>query len=229
MRRAALVILLSLIVLLSARSIRLSGFHKPAKVTPSVTRHVLDTSILKSGDIILRRGRGVISDMMAVASAHDKRFSHAGILQEVDSAWYVVHMIGGEGVKQDGLRFDRIQDFISDANASDWAVYRLTESDSVRQALQCEIGRLRGTRPSFDSNFNWDTEDSYYCTELVSKVYGKASQGRISLPLTYFQGSNGTFDIFNGFFSMKYSFLLMTLYNKLPQIYRQSTRIKCQI
>lgn len=188
MRRAALVILLLLTLLFTVRTIGLSGSHQAVKVSTKVLSKPLDTSPLKSGDIIMRRGRGVISDMLAVSSVHDKRFSHAGILQPVGSTWFVVHMIGGEGVKQDGLRFDRVQDFISEANASDWAVYRLTDSDSIRQALQGEIDRLRQTKPAFDSRFSWETDDSYYCTELVSKAYSRASQGRISLPLTYFQG-----------------------------------------
>lgn len=147
-----------------------------------------DPSLLKEGDVVLRAGKGPISGLLQKMSLHDRSFSHAGILLDSCGKWFVLHMYGGQGTKCSDLRFDPLETFCSSGNSDSNAVFRLTDSDSLRACIATECRRLMCRPPRFDSRFDLATDDQLYCTELVYKVYRRASRDGISLPLTEFAG-----------------------------------------
>ena len=148
----------------------------------------LDTSRWCDGDVILRKGRGVISDVLRYCSLHDRTFSHAGLLFRVGNRWQVFHILGGEGAVNDGVSWEPINQFCSVDQADTVAVFRLTDDASVRDSLLTVCRAITLRHPSFDTRFDLATNDQLYCTELVALVYRQASRGKISLPLTDFSG-----------------------------------------
>ena len=139
---------------------------------------------LKEGDIILRKGKGLISELLSETALEDQTFSHAGILLKFGNQWMVCHAIGGESNPAQGVQLESINDFTSRHVADSIAVfrYRLKPGEVDLLKLRC-VEYIRMKVP-FDSQFDYADDNALYCTEMVSKVFNYASKGRISLPLT---------------------------------------------
>ena len=139
---------------------------------------------LKDGDIILRKGKGLISELLSKTALVDQTFSHAGILLKFGNQWMVCHAIGGESNPAQGVQLESINDFTSRHVADSIAVfrYRLKPGEVDLLKLRC-VEYIRMKVP-FDSQFDYADDNALYCTEMVSKVFNYASKGRISLPLT---------------------------------------------
>lgn len=148
----------------------------------------IDCSDLKNGDVILRKGRGFISDVLRNFSLHDRTFSHAGILFKVGSSWNVFHIEGGDGSAVDGVRWEPVQDFCNPMVSDAVAVFRITDEDAVRASLLDVCVEMTHRHPTFDTRFDLSSLDRLYCTELVALAFRQASRGGISLPLTSISG-----------------------------------------
>ncbi|MFM2206737.1 MAG: hypothetical protein RL213_712 [Bacteroidota bacterium] len=148
--------------------------------------HVPDTSLLRQGDIILRCGKGVISDIFLRMSLHDRSFSHAGVLCRDEGKWTVLHMLESESGRE--LFSESLYDYCSDSKADSIAVFRLTESADTVEKVMDACQALKRNPPVFDERFDLGSDSELYCTELVYKVYRSASSGLISLPLTEIAG-----------------------------------------
>lgn len=144
--------------------------------------------LLKNGDVILRKGRGIISDGLRRMARQDASFSHAGIVVKSDSGWNVVHCLGGEGAVRDGVLIDPLSDFCSNSTADSIAVVRLSDLPELQDAVAFHAAGLARKAIRFDTDFSLETENDLYCTELIYRVYLHCSRGKISLPLTRFAG-----------------------------------------
>jgi len=55
-----------------------------------------EKNMLRSGDLIFRHGRGMVSATLLEASQTEKRYSHAGVISIEQGEVYVYHCIGGD-------------------------------------------------------------------------------------------------------------------------------------
>lgn len=55
-----------------------------------------DVSLLHDGDIILRKGSGMISDFIAASMKDLLPYSHCGILVKENNEWKVIHSLARE-------------------------------------------------------------------------------------------------------------------------------------
>lgn len=168
--------------------VSLSTFHSEKPLTSIDHRLFPDTSCFQEGDVILRRGRGIISDMACEFSVHEKKYSHAGLLVRNTGHWSVLHVAGGEGAAFDGIRLEPLQQFLADSVATSFAVYRLSDDNSIRQNAIITALQYWRLHVLFDTDFDLSEDHKLYCTELIYQSYRKASSGKISLPLTTFTG-----------------------------------------
>jgi hypothetical protein len=175
------VILSAVILLACNRKVDTPGIQSVSSLS-----HTPDTALLREGDVILRCGKGVVSDIFQKMSLYDRSFSHAGVLCREAGEWMVLHMLQAESGSE--LFFESLNDYCSVSKADSIAVFRLTNSaDTVAKVMDlCRA--LKTNPPAFDDRFNLDSDDELYCTELVYKVYRSASSGLISLPLTEIAG-----------------------------------------
>lgn len=142
----------------------------------------------KEGDIVLRRGKSLISQLLRRMSLHDQTFSHAGILFKESGKWKVLHAIGGEGSKVDGIRSDDIETYCSVNETDTVAFFRVIGEPKLGQRIVRSALALRMDCTGFDTDFDLTTDDKLYCTEFVRKAIQNASHDRISLPLTVASG-----------------------------------------
>lgn len=146
------------------------------------------TFTLHEGDIVLRRGKSMISQLLRRTSLHDKTFSHAGIVYNDSGRWKVLHAIGGEGSSHDGVCSEDWEQFCSEKETDTVAVFRLTDDFRMAHQFVASAISLGKQCSGFDANFDLSTDNKLYCTELIQKAVYRASKGGISLPLTYISG-----------------------------------------
>ena len=123
---------------------------------------------LKTGDIVLRNGRGWISDFFRNTSLIKKEYSHAGIIIAGEHDTLVAHMIGGE--ISSGYRKETLASFCSDKKNSAYSIYRYDFLSGHEKQLEKYHEQAEEQSVKFDERFDLETDSAMYCTELIYKM-----------------------------------------------------------
>jgi len=123
---------------------------------------------LLDGDLVFRRGVDAIGRMV-LRYGDRPRFSHVGMVVRDAGETLVVHALPETPGNNGGVRVDRLVTFSSPLRAADIGYYRLGQ---LTPAQRREIHRflLEHIGTPFDLRFEYSTDDSMYCTELVLKA-----------------------------------------------------------
>ena len=136
----------------------------------------LDTGLLKTGDLIFRRGQSLASRLVLWADAQSV-YSNVGLVLMDGSRALVVHVVPAETAKDLALvRVESLANFIHVERASAISVRRLDHARARHYAsLAAAAARVyvREAVP-FDASFDLDSKDRLYCTELVWRAYLEA-------------------------------------------------------
>ena len=143
------------------------------------------TAILKTGDVVLRKGRGPYSYILANLNQVDKSYSHCGIVVVEHGYPFVYHSIGGEDNPDERMRRDSAVTFFSSKYNSDIAVARYTITDGEKDRLVSVIQAFYAAKPKFDLEFDFSTDDKLYCSEFISKALDKAMNDTSYIKKTY--------------------------------------------
>ena len=117
---------------------------------------------LKNGDVILRSGVGLWSELFRSRNTRDKRFSHVGIVCiGSDGICRVIHSEADDLTGSGEVFLDTLEHFVG--ASSDIGIGRLhiSDPDMLAEAARSFLGR------PFDWNFNGNDDSAVYCTELV--------------------------------------------------------------
>lgn len=128
---------------------------------------------LADGDLVLRTGNDVISELFAQLNQHNKTFSHCGILMKEDGHWMVYHAIGGEENPDEHMRRDPLEKFISRNHNLGYAVCRYPFNDEQVSSLHQIVDSMYTAGTRFDMQFNLGSDDRLYCAEMVYKAFNK--------------------------------------------------------
>lgn len=131
-------------------------------------------SQLRSGDLIFRHGRGIISNVLMSLGQREKKYSHAGIVSVENGNVFVYHAIGGEENISNKLRKDPLADFCNPADAHAFGVYRAGLNDSQINSVMILASAYYKNGLQFDTKFDLNTDDKMYCTEFVYKIFKQA-------------------------------------------------------
>ncbi|MBK7946808.1 MAG: hypothetical protein IPJ85_16550 [Flavobacteriales bacterium] len=128
-----------------------------------------EIELLEPGDIILRRGSGIVSDFIANVLKEPYDVSHCGIVAEHDSALWVIHSVSSSLSDFDGMQAHRLQAFVGQSKPGSVVVSRLrTELDRGPIATRAKE-YLRRQVP-FDHDFDLEDSTTIYCSELVWRI-----------------------------------------------------------
>ena len=137
---------------------------------------------LKEGDLLFQNtGTGEIDNAIkeVTATSFSKNYSHVGIAMQKDKKWFVVEAIPKEGICQTPLiqflsrnknKFNKSKTTVARLN-SDYQPY-------ISKAIAYGIERMY---IPYDEIFLWD-DDSYYCSELVYKMFSSQDLPAGSIP-----------------------------------------------
>lgn len=153
----------------------LGYWGRSAEASESALPYALDASevaLLEEGDIILRRGSGMVSDMIAKLLDEDYDLSHCGIVVQRDTTLYVVHAVSNNISEADGMQVHRLPEFIRQSQAGSVVVCRLRTTEDRSGIARDAIHYLQQAVP-FDHYFNLADSSSFYCSELPWHIIRK--------------------------------------------------------
>ncbi len=138
--------------------------------------------ILKQGDLLFQNtGTGLIDNAIkdVTATSFSKNYSHVGMAMQKDGQWFILEAIPKEGISQTPLNkfLNRNKNKF---NKSQTTVARLDNYYQSYIPKAIDYGLERINTP-YDEIFLWD-DDSYYCSELVYKMFSSQNIPRDSIP-----------------------------------------------
>ena len=127
---------------------------------------------LQNGDLIFRKGRSIESRIVLLSDG-DSEYSHVGLVYKHNRKTFVIHASPiEEGDKDDFIRMESIEDFVSEEKAVKFALYRVAGSlinfpeIACSYAFDCFLKKYR-----FDNRYDLKSNSKLYCTELIWKAY----------------------------------------------------------
>lgn len=135
-------------------------------------RTLVDTAVqrLRSGELVLRMGRGADSYLLCQFNTRDKSYSHCGIVMVEDGYPFVYHCIGGEDNPDERLRRDSASHFFSPAENLAIAIVDYGFDSDATHRLGAIARSYYERCPRFDLKFDLRTDDELYCAEFVYKA-----------------------------------------------------------
>ncbi|MGL4851657.1 MAG: YiiX/YebB-like N1pC/P60 family cysteine hydrolase [Phocaeicola sp.] len=136
------------------------------------TKEVATLSIpfsFEEGDIVTRRGRGLISNMVLFADKKGE-YSHIGLIIKKEEHLFVIHSVPDEdGV--DGIKCDSLTYFFNPDKALAGAAFRIELKQAEKQKLtEYALQKLKEELP-FDHHYNLNNDQAQYCTEFVWNAF----------------------------------------------------------
>jgi hypothetical protein len=145
------------------------------------------TDQLQEGDLLLREGTDFSSEQAKSFSIEDKTYSHAGIAVKEHHRWKVIHIVPDHYHIQDKVRMEGLDSFANPNDNASIALARYqldrTQVDSLTKYLRTQYER----QVIFDGNFDLDTDDAMYCSEMISKGLAFASGKKLQIESIRFQ------------------------------------------
>lgn len=154
----------------------MGGFAcKPAV---STDLFIYSTDSLQRGDIVLRRGYGMVSDLIVARLKDSVDLSHCGILS-IDStgSYKVIHSLSKSVSKFDGMQVCSLQEFVQDARPESLRAVRHKEIEGRLIEAQA-LAYLKQGIP-FDHAFNINDSSAFYCSELPIHIIYNLSGTRL--------------------------------------------------
>ncbi|HRP90995.1 MAG TPA: YiiX/YebB-like N1pC/P60 family cysteine hydrolase [Edaphocola sp.] len=138
---------------------------------------------IQNGDLALRLGNDITSNMLAALNTKDKRFSHVGICVEEEHRKYIYHIIGGEGNNDDYILKTPLDSFFNAENNLSFGYASTSLSTKEKEVLFQIIKKWQQEKITFDMDFDLQTDNKMYCSEMVAKALDYAVNG-LKVPST---------------------------------------------
>ncbi|GIM51541.1 YiiX/YebB-like N1pC/P60 family cysteine hydrolase [Capnocytophaga cynodegmi] len=142
-----------------------------------------DLKKIQQGDIILRRGYGFFSDLIA-KKLNDSVFdvTHSGILYLKDDKWWVIHSLSSDTSDTDGMQEQSLNQFLKRSMPEKIIIVRpknITKEQGQQIVNQAKYYLQK--KVPFDRMGVIDEPSQMYCTELIWQILGNDLK-LISLP-----------------------------------------------
>lgn len=140
-------------------------------------RHAVDSAIglLQTGDLVMRNGIDVTSELLRQMNQTNKTYSHCGLVVVENGYPFVYHSIGGEDNPDAKLRRDSASFFFSPYNNFRFGIARYDISNSVKDQMKNIVWDYYKKGVCFDMDFDLKTDDKLYCAEFVYKTMKRAT------------------------------------------------------
>lgn len=162
--------LTSLIILLTGSSAISSSQTANLSLNEKCEFPPLSSLQLKDGDVILRRGNSIFSELIARNFPASEGMSHCGFIFKIDGQYQVIHTISKSLSDIDGIRINTLEKFVREAKQNRICIIRYHKklnSDSMKE--RC-LALLKQKIP-FDNDFDLNDSSKLYCSELLRYVY----------------------------------------------------------
>jgi Permuted papain-like amidase enzyme, YaeF/YiiX, C92 family len=139
-------------------------------------------TLLQDGDLVLRNGQEISSQLIRQFSRQDQSYSHSGIVFYENGYPYVYHIVPGEENPDGRLKADSFSHFCNPRKNDRFAIYRYDLNDSELNRFHQQVLSWYAAGIRYDSSFNLATDDRMYCSEMIRKGLKAATHGRVDIP-----------------------------------------------
>lgn len=144
---------------------------------PESLLSALEADRLEAGDLIFVRG-ATWRGQAVMWAEKDFPYSHLGILCGTAGNWTVVHASPYETEGRTLVQNQPLAEFLDDPKVRAAAIYRLSEKESsspanARLASEAAL-RIQKADTPFDFEFDLESGEAVYCTELVWRAFTAA-------------------------------------------------------
>jgi hypothetical protein len=126
---------------------------------------------IQDGDIILRHGYGLVSDLIVEQLKEKYDLSHCAIVVRTDTGLAVINSISSSISNIDGVQAQDLKSFIQESQYNSVVVIRykpkINKPDS---AIARKAKYYLARQIPFDEAFDINDSSEFYCTELLWKV-----------------------------------------------------------
>ncbi|MBO5699103.1 MAG: hypothetical protein J6R79_03780 [Bacteroidaceae bacterium] len=147
-------------------------FRQKLQPSRQVMQVVVDTTLLREGDLLLRMGEGWQSWMVAQLSGSE--YSHIALAHHSSAGWMATHAVPGEqkpGEQREYLKTEPLNEYYASDRAVRGAVVRVDCSDAcARGAIDFALDKV-ARKFEFDHQYALSDSSKYYCTELIYRAY----------------------------------------------------------
>lgn len=141
-------------------------------------------TLLKDGDLIVRSGIDITSQLIKNFNKKDKNYSHGGVVFFNGDEPMVYHILAGGENPDAKMVADTLEKFCHPRQNNGFAIYRYTMDSSEINTFKKAIINWYNQGVQFDSTFNLKSDDRMYCSEMVKKGLAKATRNRIIISTT---------------------------------------------
>ncbi|MDO9153958.1 MAG: YiiX/YebB-like N1pC/P60 family cysteine hydrolase [Paludibacter sp.] len=157
---------ITVLIIILLNLLFLSGGCSSSKTTDS---SYYSTDSVRSGDIILRKSYGLISEIIVAQLKDTIGISHCGIIVKNPSKEIkVIHSLSKKVSDVDGIQISTIEDFMNDSRIETVRVVRF-RNDTTGKIAEQACWLLKRKIP-FDEDFNLADTSALYCSELPIQI-----------------------------------------------------------
>lgn len=128
---------------------------------------IIPDSILQNGDIILKKGYGVVSELVTKTLDDGNPFSHAGIVYKKNDTTFIIHSISKEFSNIDGVQKTLLDTFLLDCKPHTIRIIRWKNMIALRERLANIALHYSSKNIPFDYQFDYKNPNKMYCNELL--------------------------------------------------------------
>ncbi len=155
-----------------------SNSPQPGRIT-NQDLDLIEKSVLP-GDIILRKGHGLVSNFIALNYGGKHTMSHCGIVTKTEGKLFVIHCISGQIARHDGVIKEPLKEFVSLNSTTRLKLFSISnQTIEGQQKLTASAEQYASLNIPFDHNFDLSDTNSMFCIELITCCMQKAYKNRL--------------------------------------------------
>lgn len=121
---------------------------------------------IQPGDIIMRRGYGVLSNTIATRINTENGLTHCGVVVMYKDDLHVIHTLSSSVSDRDGVQMHTLPAFVRQSHPGSIAVSRMHKEEGRKALIRGAVHYLKEQTP-FDHAFDLFDSTSLYCSELI--------------------------------------------------------------
>lgn len=125
---------------------------------------------IDGGEIILRKGKGYLSNVIVNLLGEKLNYSHAGVLIKEKDEIYIIHSLSDDVSEIDGVQKCTIKEFLSDIADSSLCIVKPLTDSLGSQLIQKKAKEYLKQQVPFDHHFSMQSKDELHCSELIHDV-----------------------------------------------------------
>lgn len=142
-------------------------------------------SIVKEGDLVTRSSNAWDSEQIKAFQEKDKSYTHAGIAKMVNGRLFIYHIMTEDSIyKTDYTLLESVDSFLNPKIYTAFGVFRFDLDSSQTTQVVNYMDDCYKRKIRFDRVFDNRNDSVMYCSEMIAKAVGKASNGAIKFTTT---------------------------------------------